>query len=83
MAQITLDRKKGTATISLSQFFYPLHLLQQAAAQFSGIAKISVSAEGERAIVAVMPLGKTKAEDALLHFCNFALSLKRELGEHA
>jgi len=83
MTQIILDRKKNSAQISLSSYFYPKHLLQQAALQFSKIAKISISDENARIIINVRPFGKASAEEAALHFCNFALGLKRELGENA
>lgn len=83
MRQISLDREKNLATIDLNAFFYPLHLLQASAAEFKKTAKISVEKKGVRTIVAIRPLGKEKAEEIALHYCNFALAMKRELGEHA
>jgi hypothetical protein len=83
MTQIILDRKKGIATIDLNLFFYPLHLLQKAAASFANISEISIQRNGSRVILKIKPVGKGNAFEIALHFCNFALSLKRELGEHA
>ena len=83
MHQIKLDVEKNLAIVDLSTFFYPLHILQQAAAEFKGIAKISIKNSGNRAIVCISPKGKEKAGETALHFCNFALALKRELGQHA
>lgn len=81
--QITLDKEKNLATVDLNAFFYPLHLLQSSAAEFGKSAKISVEKKGVRATVTIRPFGNEKAEETALHFCNFALALKRELGEHA
>jgi hypothetical protein len=83
MMQIRLDQKKNIATIDLNGFFYPLHLLQLSAAEFSKVANVSVKKEGLRASVEIRPLLGGKAYETALHFCNFALALKRELGEHA
>lgn len=82
MRQISLDRKSNTASIDLSTFFYPLHVLQQASAQFKDIAAIDIEKEGNRATVKIRPR-EGNAEQHALHFCNYALGLKRELGKHA
>ena len=81
MRQITLAG--NTAVLDLNKFFYPLHVLQQASTRFEKIAKVSVQEEGGRAIVSLEPKEKGSVEETALEFCNFALALKRELGEHA
>jgi len=83
MHQIKLDKAGKKATIDLNAFFYPLHVLQQSAASFSKIAKVSVKQEKDRAMVEITPKGKEKAFDTALHYCNYSLALKREFGEHA
>ena len=83
MRQIRLDRKDNSAEIDFNKFFYPLHLLQQGAAAFKEVADISVKDLNQRALVTITPKGKESSEQAALYFCNFALGLKRELGENA
>ncbi len=83
MYQITFDSEKNLATIDLNRFFYPLHLVQQAASKFNNIAEVSVREVQGRVIVSLAPKEDKEAEPMALHFCNFALGLKRELGEHA
>jgi len=83
MRQIRLDRKGNSAEIDFNKFFYPLHILQQGATAFKEVADISVEDLGHRALVTVSPKGDGSSEQAALHFCNFALGLKRELGENA
>ena len=83
MHQIKLDRQKNSAEIDLNAFFYPKHILEQATVPFRKIAEITLKEEKGRHCVLVKPKEKGKAEKTALHFCNYALSLKRELGEHA
>jgi len=83
MRQITIDKKKNTAAVNVNSFFYPLHLLQFAKAEYAGIAKISISQGKGRALVEISPKEKRAAEETALQFCNFVLSLKREFGDHA
>jgi hypothetical protein len=83
MHQITLDRKSNSATIDLNVFFYPVHILHQSSAEFKEIAGFDIISKANRAIVTIFPKDNSSAEQAALHFCNFALALKRELGEHA
>ena len=83
MRQITLDRKGNSATISLNAFFYPLHVLQQVSQEFKKIACVDIKNQGNRNLVKISPKGKSSADQAALHFCNYALALKRELGQHA
>jgi len=83
MRQIKLDLEKNLAIVDLNAFFYPVHVLQQAEAEFRSIAKISIKNSGNRAIVTIFPKGEEKPGETALHFCNFALALKRELGQHA
>ena len=82
MRQIKLDSKKARATIDLSSLFYPKNLLQLAAAEYAGIANVSIKETGNRLLVEIKPK-EGSAEQTALHFCNFALGLKRELGQHA
>ncbi len=83
MRQITLDKKKNTAFLDLNSFFYPRHLLQFAKAEFSKNAQISFSQENGRTKVEIKPKGKASAEETALYFCNYALGLKQEFGDHA
>ena len=83
MRQIDLDRESNTATINLNTSFYPLHILQQSSLEFKKIASFGITKDGNRALVKISPKGRHSAEQTALHFCNFALALKRELGEHA
>ena len=83
MYQIKIDNGKNSAMIDLNRFFYPLHLIQQAASKFRDVAEVSVRENQNRVIVNLVPKGNKGAEPLALHFCNFTLALKRELGEHA
>ncbi len=83
MSQIKLQGKAKTAQIDLNAFFYPMHVLQQAAQSFKEVAEISVKQEKGRAKVSIKARGKNSPEETALHFCNYALALRRELGEHA
>ena len=83
MYQIKIDAGKNSATIDLNRSFYPLHLVQQASSKFNSVAEVSVKEKQGRIIVGLEPKNTETAESAALHFCNFALALKRELGEHA
>ena len=83
MYQIKIDGGKNSATIDLNRSFYPMHLIQQAASKFHDVAEVSVREKQGRVIVSLVPKENEGAESIALHFCNFALALKRELGEHA
>jgi len=83
MHQIKLDLKNNSAILGLNSFFYPKHILQRSALEFAKLAKISLREENGRIVVNINPKGNEKAGETALHFCNFALSLKQELGQHA
>lgn len=83
MYQIKINCEKNLATIDLNRFFYPLHLVHQAASKFQGIAAVLVQKNKARVLVEITPKGIESPESIALHFCNFVLALKRELGEHA
>ena len=83
MYQIKIDNEKNSALIDLNRFFYPLHLVQQAASKFHDVAKVSVQENQGRVIVNLIPKENKGVESIALYFCNFVLALKRELGEHA
>ena len=83
MHQIGLDRKSNTAFLDLNSSFYPMHLVQQTVAEFKNTAKISLRERKGRLLLSIKPKGNKDAEETALHFCNFALALKRELGQHA
>ena len=83
MRQISIGSKGNSAEISLNKSFYRLHLLQQAAAAFKEVGDVSIKGLGQRALVTITPKRGQNSEQAALHFCNFALALKRELGENA
>ena len=81
MRQIKLD--KGKALVDLSKFFYPKQVLNLALKEFKEIADISIEEKENRLFLKIAPKKGNKAEETALQFCNFALSLRQELGEHA
>jgi len=83
MHQIKFNKEENSAELDLSSFFYPMHILQQASLEFEKFAKISVKQKDGRNIVIISAKDPDNVEELALHFCNFALGLKRELGEHA
>ncbi len=83
MHQIKFNKEENSAELDLSSFFYPMHILQQAGLEFENFAKISVKQKDSRNLVIISPKGNGNVQELALHFCNFALGLKRELGEHA
>ena len=83
MRQIKQGKAANSVTIDLNSFFYPLHIVQATSAEFSRVAKVTVRKAHGRVLVSLKPKGKENAKETALHFCNFALGLKRELGEHA
>ncbi|MBN2067361.1 MAG: HxsD-like protein [Candidatus Diapherotrites archaeon] len=75
--QLTLDKGKNAAVLDLNAFFYPEHLVKQAAAAFESVCTAKVVPKGTRVIVELASLHKEKPEGVALNFCNYCLALKQ------